>query len=140
MPDVTADLMDIAGVRDAGIASVRSLVVRSGELPTQIVTDRWHDFPFVDGDIALRDLDPGPAEVLIRTWGFRRSWRIEVPDTDGEITLWPLIDAGTAPPQPNSGFIRSRTLTHEEVMTQDQYAALPSPDPHTKYVITEEEV
>ncbi|WP_182357792.1 phage upper tail fiber protein [Tomitella gaofuii] len=137
MTDITGTLQDVSGEPANGTISVRAVAPRTGDNPTEIVTEAWRDFHITAGAFAMTGLDPGPAEVRIRTWRWRQTWKIEIPDSATPVTLWPLVDAGVPAPSPNSGFVRSNEITHQTVLTQSQYAALPTPDPSTLYIITE---
>ena len=87
-------------------------------------------------------LDPGPYWVGIR-WSRSNPthdiYPIEVPAESGTFRLWPLIDAGAPPPPAASdGFIRNGGGISRQVRTTvAEFAATPSPDPETLYIVFE---
>ena len=98
-----------------------------------------HDvYPDANGLVQTPDLHPGAATVSISG----KKYDIVIPDSEEDVPLWPLIDAGMPPPPDPSAtmFIRNAGGARRiQIVTQAEYNSIPVPDPETLYGFIEED-
>lgn len=97
-----------------------------------IVSTRRYSVPLTNGAFTTADMDPGPAKVMIGN----RPYDITIPDEPTPVRLWPLIDAGM--PATDSGLMFVRNgggVSRTQKLTAAAYAAIPTPDPETFYIV-----
>lgn len=101
-----------------------------------VVPYRHEVYPDSAGLVTTPDLHPGPATVSIGG----KSYDIEVPISNDDVPLWPLIDAGLPTPPESSAMMFVRNgggVRRTQVLTLAAYSSIPTPDPETVYFIIE---
>lgn len=138
MPIVTQNLHDIARLdAKAPVTFFVGELRESGTGDGTIIVGRRRSYPPVNGVITTDNLDPGDATVILDGQPFQ----ITLPDVEGPIELWPLIDAQLHPTpiDIDSLFVRNAGgVRRIKVVTQTQFNAITMPDPETIYAFVEE--
>ncbi len=132
MTIISEPLQDPAGRPETEPLAFYIETIRQNVSGTGTVSVKRVDVTPVAGVLTTPNLDPGPAEVQWR--GSR--YKITIPNSPAPVRLWPLIDAGMAPPGINApGFVRNAGgAARIEVMTLAEYAAIAPGDPETVYI------
>ncbi|MFM9261473.1 hypothetical protein ACKAMS_22810 [Rhodococcus sp. 5A-K4] len=104
MTVIMEPLTDPAGRPETDPLTFYIETIRQNASGTATVSVKRVDVTPVDGVLTTPDLDPGPTQVQWR--GVR--YKIDIPDSDTSVRLWPLIDAGWPTPSPGApGFVRN---------------------------------
>ncbi|WP_328439084.1 phage upper tail fiber protein [Nocardia puris] len=133
MTVISSPVSSIAGADDSTVFAFRSILDRESDDGTGLITAAQKTFQAVGGVLTTTELDPGPAYV----WVGPTRYRIEVPDSDTPILLWPLIQAGLpVPPAQEASAVRNGGgIARAQRISQTAYDALETPDPETLYVV-----
>ncbi|BAH52305.1 hypothetical protein [Rhodococcus opacus] len=131
MPILVAHFGDIADVDETETVDFWCKTIRQGTTERDIVTNVRRGFPLIAGELETSNLQPGPAVVAWRD----QMHQITIPDVDGEVNLWPLIDAGMTVPTMVAGFVRNAGgVSRIARVTEAEIAELEQ-DPETFYVV-----
>lgn len=131
MPVIVASLGDIGGVDETESVDFWCKIIRQGGTEKDIVTTVRRSFPLIAGELETSVLQPGPAVVAWRD----QMHDITIPDVEGEVNLWPLIDAGMPVPATAAGFVRNAGgVSRMARVTEAEIASLEQ-DPETFYIV-----
>lgn len=135
MTVISEPISSIAGADDLTVFVFRSILNRESADGTGLVTSRIDTMQASAGVLTTPDLDPGPASVRIGA----TEYRIEIPESEESIRLWPLIEAGLpVPPAEEMTAVRNGGgVRRAQAVELDDYLAMPTPDPETLYVVPE---
>lgn len=135
MTVISEPISSIAGADDLTVFVFRSILTRESADGTGLVTSRIETLQADAGVLTTPDLDPGAASVRIGA----AEYRIEIPDSEDPVRLWPLIEAGLpVPPAEEATAVRNGGgIRRAEAVELEDYLAIVGPDPETLFVVPE---
>jgi hypothetical protein len=133
MTVIAEPIENIAGADNLSAFVFTTIRDRESDDGTALVTMRPQRYTATAGTLVTDNLDAGPATVSIDG----RNYLIDIPESGAPVRLAPLIEAGLPiPPTQEATAVRNGGgVALIKALTASAYAAIPTPDPMTLYIV-----